>query len=646
MNTSDLPQRPVQHELQTASHRAFESSLPPSWAATEKSGSDDYGVDYDVEIFRDGRTTGERFGAQVKATSSVAGAPSVRIKWRTRRYWQSLSEPVLVVLWDKATGTLWWEWSHRFDAYGLSQTSVYFTFSFPTDQVWDMHATSSLIEREVRAWNAWTRGQVRLPIDIILTRRASGGGLPSARHLGLLRTRLGDVSDVFRVVGELRGAVGMDLTMGPHDTSVSLLGGVSATLHHSGLDWTDSALTRTFVNDVVALLGARLAQERMDAPAATIIAAIWRDASIILQPNFAWNAVRLLLEANRIDDAIGVLGRVTQHHQDIEASTAAAAAFLVGTTTLATEHREQAVRTLRAWADASSRRDDRPQAGRLTYIAARVVGAEDPQQSAQLLQEAVELDPAHEARDYWHRDVGGMYFLAGDFAAAAEHYRDAVTLGSTEAEPLLADALLFSGRYRQALELLDQVVSRGAWEPEWRLKHTALSFLITKLDIKEQSRLVEDAAALARDPEADHATLLEALSKDMLCGEALFRLGLDAREPDQRLQWFIASAAAEPHAPAAWINALYEADVTDSPESYEDVLLCARRFGGESLIQFALELDDTGNLAAELQRLFDSALMPLPRLADIRFVAPHREDFVLYAPEDSGGVGFIVPLDQ
>src|SRR5690606_37749940 len=109
---TEMPRRPRQHDLETASLRAFMDSLPDEWVAQER--DHDYGIDLDVEVFRDGAATGIVFGVQVKSSEDVHGSPAVSIKWTTANYWSAQTNPVLVALWDRATGSLWWHWWHRF----------------------------------------------------------------------------------------------------------------------------------------------------------------------------------------------------------------------------------------------------------------------------------------------------------------------------------------------------------------------------------------------------------------------------------------------------------------------------------------------------------------------------------------------------
>src|SRR5688572_4543822 len=97
---TEMPGRPTQHITGTRAERAFENALPAEWTAEQR--RNDYGVDYDVEIFADGAATGLRFGVQLKGTGELTGAPSVRIKQKTLNYWSSQDQPTLIALWDAA----------------------------------------------------------------------------------------------------------------------------------------------------------------------------------------------------------------------------------------------------------------------------------------------------------------------------------------------------------------------------------------------------------------------------------------------------------------------------------------------------------------------------------------------------------------
>ena len=104
--------RPVQHEIDTAARRQFEQSLAATWTARLQ--PDDYGIDYDVEIFEEHQTTGVIFKVQLKGTRapslSVDGKTAViRLKLRTLQYLcNQIAAPVVVVLADVTNRRTTW----------------------------------------------------------------------------------------------------------------------------------------------------------------------------------------------------------------------------------------------------------------------------------------------------------------------------------------------------------------------------------------------------------------------------------------------------------------------------------------------------------------------------------------------------------
>lgn len=63
---NDNAPRPKQHVLADYGERLFAHAIPPEWVVHAYRGSEDYGIDFHVEVFQDGRPVGLEFGAQVK----------------------------------------------------------------------------------------------------------------------------------------------------------------------------------------------------------------------------------------------------------------------------------------------------------------------------------------------------------------------------------------------------------------------------------------------------------------------------------------------------------------------------------------------------------------------------------------------------
>jgi hypothetical protein len=73
--TSPRPPRAWQHEAGDFGERFVAYALPHAWVLHPYSGSQDYGIDFHVEVFADGRPTGQEFGIQVKTVDRFPRAP-------------------------------------------------------------------------------------------------------------------------------------------------------------------------------------------------------------------------------------------------------------------------------------------------------------------------------------------------------------------------------------------------------------------------------------------------------------------------------------------------------------------------------------------------------------------------------------------
>ncbi|CAQ02720.1 DUF4365 domain-containing protein [Clavibacter sepedonicus] len=144
-----MPGRPQSHDNAEKSRRAFEERLPASWTFTAPTG--DYGVDGDIEVFEAGFATGMHFLVQLKSVERLAGAPKKAIKNATRNYWAALDLPTLIVLWEAASGRIWWKWAHLVDDWGADPANKELTVIFEDEWSAD---TPNVVLDEVRAQRA------------------------------------------------------------------------------------------------------------------------------------------------------------------------------------------------------------------------------------------------------------------------------------------------------------------------------------------------------------------------------------------------------------------------------------------------------------------------------------------------------------
>lgn len=192
---AQLPQKPREHILESASERLFQHVMPAEWDGTRP--SRDYGIDMRVEIFASMGTgatpTGLEFGVQLKATDAEdARADRVGIERPTMAYWQLLGYPVLVVRFKAGTNELFGRWAHN--------RPVGPDSGEPTKRAWFQFTEKDILTKEGDCWGRLAaevdafrqvrEREIRLPLRI---------GLIGAKATSALEARLN--AEFSRLVG-------------------------------------------------------------------------------------------------------------------------------------------------------------------------------------------------------------------------------------------------------------------------------------------------------------------------------------------------------------------------------------------------------------------------------------------------------------
>lgn len=96
---STAPRTP-QHESGDSGERLFVALLPAQYVVHSYKGTEDYGVDFHVEVFAAGKPTGLEFAAQVRTIEAFPGtsAPSLSLKIRSLVYLASKPYPTMLAL--------------------------------------------------------------------------------------------------------------------------------------------------------------------------------------------------------------------------------------------------------------------------------------------------------------------------------------------------------------------------------------------------------------------------------------------------------------------------------------------------------------------------------------------------------------------
>jgi len=177
---------------------------------------------------------------------------------------------------------------------------------------------------------------------------------------------------------------------------------------------------------------------------------------------------------------------------------------------------------------------------------------------------AKNYEPEYLERDYYHREIAGTLFELGRYKLSANSYKKAIELGEERFDmALCADALMYSGQYKEALDLLTEYMKDNCdVSPSWELKFTFLDSLIENIDVERQVRAPKKAVKyidVDKEGSVSQKNCEEALELDYLCGLAWFNLGwyYYQKEDIKSAQLcYMSCAILQPRDIEAWINAI------------------------------------------------------------------------------------------
>ncbi|TDW49543.1 uncharacterized protein DUF4365 [Curtobacterium sp. PhB42] len=582
--TDDMPQRPYQHDLESNSRRAFEQRLPKNWTVEPR--EHDYGIDLDVEVFDGGSATGMRFGVQLKGQVKSDNPPRVTLKRSTLNYWRESDVPVVVVVWDESTDEVFWEMGYRIDRYKKSPTAK--SWKVVIGQKWDDNS-SALIKREISSRRALLRGNVELPVSIVIERREDWLGDErlsnelSARLRGLLNPR----DEVH--VGRLSTEVGIDIVVEQRAIEIRISGHPGIVLHFDKVSSEDDRgrLLATTVADVAVGLAVLTESLHLFALERYFLSVAVQDSQMILDEKALGQSLLKLARSDSFAAMMQLYKRSALHGtptQRLQATTV----VMGQKDNLGPSERKSLADLIR---NEATRDDLYSQA---LYNASQLVRGDDRGLARALLDEAAEVDPAYRERSYFWSDRAALDFLDGDYRESAASYYKAFKLGDNTQLAFHADALLYQGDLDESLAQFAKAKDLGSnVHPEWNLKLLAFTDVRNRIGAPGLERQPEKAWAKAIGIAAGDAQgIIQCLHLDYFCAPALMRLAISIADDQERAHLMLASALANPGDSNTWLMALQE--IADyCPDLLGDAATCALQTVGSSIFEDASLSDFT-----------------------------------------------------
>jgi tetratricopeptide (TPR) repeat protein len=387
-----VPTRPQAHQIDSRGDVLFRGAMPPKWAIRRQR-ENDYGIDYEVELFDDSdRSTGQLFKVQLKSSARFErDNVELDVRLRDLDYWNSLPVPILVVLADVTGGYLWCRWSVDMDPYPRRRDQAIKTFKFGNA---DRLTTDKLseIESRVTAWRAWRHHEVGFPVGVVVVDESNHESV-SEHTRASLRRSLADV-ELLDLRAHPLADLGIEVRLRPHETRFTTPGGPDVVVDAPLAVWWSGA-----DGDLTALLALALAKAGWTQEAISLLRSP-HEMTLLGHPLFAYEVVGLLLDGGAYDDALSALEGIVEHGPDAAAESALAVAFSRATGLRFDLERLRRAATRRfelryAAADLSG-------ASKAAYNLANHLRATSEWRDAlEWYERAVESDSAYAERGYW-----------------------------------------------------------------------------------------------------------------------------------------------------------------------------------------------------------------------------------------------------
>ena len=525
-----MTKRIKQHQLEDLSRYKFGLAIPQKWVFRDK--DKDYGIDGEVEIFNSiERATGLVFWVQLKATASKQqrAIKGIDLSLEAIKYYKRLDIPVLIARYSEVEDKFYVKWATQIDPFyakdGAKTMRVAFT---DTDALNEEKVVE--IEKYLQQLRAIRSGAIKLPINISLSfGNKSICGIPPSLLLPKIRPHIPEFKDIIRLKvvdeGILAKAYIDESTL-----KVSLLDIAGCTFH--SVDLMDRAtLPIDLIKDICLSLSVALSQLGYSDLAARIVFSGDLKNSLKIKHQLLKYLMPSLLKTSYFNETLKLISDVcdSEDNNYLEAITNVSLLFL---------RNSGNTEKLDAVEDFLKRNIDRYEETAPELYGVSHYNLGSFYRSTDRLKEAIKCylvarryEPKYYKQGYFYSELAGSLFALGRFLYSVKFYNKAIEIDrKKEYLPLYADALMFSGKYKQALEVFNDFMDGDcSAHPEWQLKSICLSSLIEKYNVNSQDRNVEAALAISNmcDVEAENIDqhLEKALQQDMLCGLAWFNSG-------------------------------------------------------------------------------------------------------------------------
>lgn len=534
-----MPKRPAQHITESRSRKIFESLLPDEWVF--HSLSPDYGLDYIVEIFRNGQTTGQTFFVQLKGTIKPVRDDTARITFDVEhlKYYESHNNPVLIVVCSIPTRKCWAVWANTLlQSVTISKNQKQIQLVFASDKLINQSFFKNLSEIK----------NIPDKVSLTFTHDHQVGEIVQRKVFQRLKYLYGDslvmnsshfpsgIHLVYRYNAEY-SKLSIDVKLS--STKLVSLPEISCTENDSLFNrplFSVDDLLDVRLDDLTITCCSFMYSKNIDSTLEILTMIIPRYTGQLLSIEFLLSLSMQALRVNKLTSICKVFSSLIASKRFHEAQFVNLS-FLF----LTSEYpglREIYQQNLNILIEAVE--DDQARA-KCCYNLANSLRGEpinDPEINHMAIKnyfQAARLNPEYKNRDYWCREVAGVLFRTEHYKFAETNYLRTKSLGQTDriVDVLIADCQFFQGRFKEASDGFKEFIKvEDDYNDEWILKEFITRHLVAmelsdkKLDRKFSVQLCEEAIQ-ENNVENSIDILWRAIELDPVNGLAWYNLAVN-----------------------------------------------------------------------------------------------------------------------
>jgi len=576
-----MPKRPTQHITESQSRKIFESLLPDEWIFHPL--SPDYGLDYMVEIFRNGQTTGEIFFVQLKGTIKQVENDKARIVFDVEhlKYYESHSNPVLIVVCGITTRKCWAVWANALlQSVTIPKKQKQIQLVFDSDKLIDPSFFKNLGEIK----------KISDKVNLTFTYDHQVGEMIQRKLFQRLNYLYGDSLVVNS--NNLPSGIHLIYLYNDQDSKLSIevkLGSTKlVTLPEISCTENDSLFNRPLfslddlldlrLDDLTIICCSFIYSKNIDSTLEILTTIIPRYKGELLSIEFLVSLSMQALRANKFTPICQMFFLLIASKRFHEAQFINLSFLFL--TSENPKFRGIYQQNLYILIDSVENDETR---AKCCYNLANSLNGEpvnDPEAQRIAIKNyfrSARLDPEYKTRDYWCREVAGALFRTEHYKFAETNYLRTKSLGQTDRiiDVLIADCRFFQGRFQEASDGFKEFIKvEDDNNDEWILKEFVARHLIAmelsdkKRDRKSSIQLCEDAIQES-NLENSIDILWRAIELDPVNGLAWYNLAVNfdkaARHREAMLS-FLATCLIQDWDKEAWfqcfIRALYLGEMT------------------------------------------------------------------------------------